>query len=54
MVRFLISAAFSGATLIRVRLIIEGSAYSDLDVNDAALIRRNTVLWFLKLVSGLQ
>ena len=40
MFRFLISAAFSAVALIKERRLLEGSAYSDLTVNAAALIKR--------------
>ena len=39
MVRYLISAAFLGAALVRGRVLCEGGACFDLTVNGVALVR---------------
>ena len=50
MVTFLISAAFSGAELIRVRRLLEGGAYSDLSVSVEGLNRGRRLFEALRLL----
>ena len=53
-VRFLMSVAFWGAALFGDRRLLDGSVYSDLSVNGAALIRGNTVPSLLYLVNTIE
>ena len=54
MLRFLVSAAFWGAVIIRGRRLLEGENYSDLSFDGAARIREHRLFEFRSLLEKIR